>query len=215
MQRYRMIFLICLFVAIQPRSSFGQKPEAREVPVIVFIGDSITQGYGVQPDQAFPEVIQRMFDEKKIAVKIVNAGISGSVTSDADRRVRFYSRLQPAIYFICLGANDALKATPTDLIQKNLASALNEISKQKATAILGGMKVFSNYGEKYSKQLEAVYRELAAERKVSLIPFLLEGVALDKKLMQADAKHPNLDGHIKIAKLIYPVISKELTNVRK
>lgn len=182
-------------------------------PTLVFIGDSITQGYGVLPAEAFPERVEKLLLEQGKKVKVVNAGISGSVTAEADRRVRFYAKLKPTIYFICLGANDALKATPVSVIKQNLRAALVEARKTQARIIFAGMRVYTNYGEEYNRELESAYRDLAKEFNLTFIPFLMASVALDKSKMQSDAKHPNALGHEIIAKEVVPVILKELKTV--
>lgn len=186
-----------------------------EVPKVVFIGDSLTQGYGVQPDQAFPEQLKGLLKLKGVDIEVLNGGISGSMTADADRRVRFYSRVKPSLLVVCLGANDGLKATPTNVIKRNLKAALVEAEKLKIPTLLIGMKIFNNYGETYSKDFEAVFQQLAREHKLVLFPFLLEGVALNKDLMQADAKHPNSAGHAVVAKNLLPVVLRELKKLER
>lgn len=178
---------------------------------IVFVGDSITAGYGVKKDEGFPERIGEILKSEKIDVKIVNGGISGSVTADADRRIRWYLKSKPDVIVLALGANDGLKGTPVKVIKTNLEKAIDVAKAEKAKVLLAGMRVFENLGADYTKEFAKVFSDLAKEKRVAFIPFLLEGVALDKNLNQDDGKHPNAKGHEVIAKRVAPEISKLLS----
>lgn len=172
---------------------------ATSFKTVLFIGDSLTEGYGVKKDEAYPEVIGRLFEKKGRKVRIVNGGISGSVTADADLRLRWFLKSKPDVLVLALGGNDALKGTPTETIKKNLARAIDAAQAEKIPVLLCGIRVFSNFGAEYARALDAVYRDLARERRVALVPFLLENVALKKELNQSDGKHPNAKGHEVIA----------------
>ena len=167
---------------------------------IVFIGDSITDGYGVKKEEAYPEKIGEILNAAGKPVKIVNGGISGSVTFGADQRVRWFLKTKPEILVLALGANDALKGTPVAVIKKNLSLAIDEAQKNHVKVLLVGMQIFQNFGAVYTKEYAKLYSDLAKEKKTAYMPFLLEGVALDKTLMQSDAKHPNAKGQEIIAK---------------
>lgn len=179
----------------QPEAARGQSVEQ----VVVFIGDSLTQGYGVRQEEAFPELVGKKLREKGRAIKIINGGISGSVTAEADRRVRWYLRAKPAVIVLALGANDGMKGTPPKVIEANLAKAIDLAQGSGSRVLLAGMKMFSNLGADYVRKFDAIYPHLAQEKKVSFIPFLLEGVALHKDLNQSDMRHPNAKGHEMIA----------------
>lgn len=173
---------------------------------ILFIGDSLAAGYGVEKHEAFPEVIERKLSARGKAVKIINAGISGSVTAEADRRLRWYLKSKPDILVLELGANDALKGTPPAVIKGNLAKVIDLGKENNIQVVLVGIRIFSNYGQKYRQEFEQIYPELAREKKLPLVPFLLEGVALDKGLNQADGKHPNAMGHERVAETVLKVL---------
>lgn len=176
---------------------------AASAPVhLLFIGDSITDGYGVKRTEAYPAIIERKLQSKGKLVKVTNAGVSGSVTADSDRRLQWQLKAKPKILVLALGGNDALKGTPVQTIKNNLSKTIDLAQKNRVLVLLVGIKVFSNFGDEYNSALQKMYRDLAREKKIPLVPFLLEGVALDKALMQADEKHPNPKGQEKIAELI-------------
>lgn len=178
--------------------------------MIVFVGDSLTAGYGVKKEEAFPALIEKELQSKGHAVIVINGGISGSVTAEADRRIKWYLRSKPDIVVIALGANDALKGTPPATIKANLAQAIDLAQGQKIKVLLVGMSIFSNLGPEYSEAFSRVFRELAREKKVALVPFLLEGVALQSNLNQADGKHPNAKGHEILARNVLKELERLL-----
>lgn len=186
---------------------------------IVFIGDSLAAGYGVKKEEAFPERVGVILKERGHDVKIINAGIPGAVTAEADRKVKWYLRVKPDLLVLELGANDGLKGTPPEVIKRNLAQAIDLAQANDVQVVLAGIRVFTNFGSEYSRKFEGIYRELAREKsavrkKVVLIPFLLEGVALKKELNQADGKHPNAEGHAivaaNVARTIEPLLTTSL-----
>jgi acyl-CoA thioesterase-1 len=169
---------------------------------ILFIGDSIGEGYGVRKEEAFPEQVGTLLKAQGHDVKIINGSLSGSVSAAVDHRLNWYLKAKPDIFVLELGGNDALKGTPVNVIKANLAKAIELAQANKITVVLAGIKVFENYGKVYTEEFEKMYRDLAKEKKVTLIPFILEGVALDKNLNQADGKHPNARGHAIVAKTV-------------
>lgn len=167
--------------------------------VIVFIGDSLTQGFGVRSEEAFPELVEKKLRDKGFDVKVVNGGISGSVTAEADRRLRWYLKVRPKVVVLALGANDGMKGTPPAIIENNLRKAIDLAQANNITVLLSGIRMFSNLGSQYVREFDAIFPRLAKEKKVALIPFLLEDVALQKEFNQADMRHPNAKGHEIIA----------------
>ncbi len=197
-------FLILL--STFPSHALAQSSER----VILFIGDSITAGYGVKKEEAFPERVGEILTAKGHKVKIINGGISGSVTAEADKRVRWFLKTKPEILVLALGANDGLKGTPVEVVKKNLAQAIDLAKENKVKVLLAGMRVFENLGADYTRAFQQVFKELAQEKKVAFMPFLLEGVALDKGLNQSDGKHPNAKGNEVIAKNVARELEKLL-----
>jgi acyl-CoA thioesterase-1 len=176
---------------------------------ILFIGDSLTEGYGVKKDEAYPEVVGKILREHSYNVRIINGAISGSVSTDADRRLKWFLKLKPDVLVLALGGNDALKGTPVLVIKKNLAAAIELAKTSGIRVLLCGIQIYSNFGPEYGRALEAIYRELANEKKIALMPFLLEGVALKKELNQADLKHPNAKG----AEIVGRNVARELEKI--
>ena len=183
---------------------------ASGVRTLVFVGDSITEGYGVKQDQAFPAIAGELLRKRGRDVKIVNGGISGSVSADADARVRWFLKLKPDVLVLELGGNDALKGTPVAQIEKNLDRALGVASSAHLKVLLLGMRVFTNFGPEYTKSFSEMYARLAKTHHVALVPFLLEDVALKPGLMQADQKHPSVAGHAIVAKRVADEVEKLL-----
>lgn len=199
-----------------PLGASAAADQAKPTTTVVIIGDSLTQGYGVKETDAFPALLPGELAKLGLSgVRVINAGISGSVTAEADRRVRFYSRLKPQLVMICLGGNDALKGTPAVTIEQNLRRGILAAKEIGAQVALCAMRIFSNYGATYSKEFESLYPRLAREEGILLTPFILEGVALDSKLMLPDAKHPNEKGHVEVARRLAPHLARLLSNRSK
>jgi acyl-CoA thioesterase I len=176
-------------------SASAKSPKSSNEKTILFIGDSLTAGYGVKKEEAFPALVGQLLKAKGHNVKIVNGGISGSVSAEADRRLNWFLKAKPDILFLALGANDGLKGTPPSVIKKNLAQAIDLAQKNDVKVLLVGVRIFTNFGQEYTREFERIYHDLAKEKGVPLMPFLLEGVALNKELNLPDGKHPNAEGH--------------------
>jgi len=216
-----MRFLSCLVLSLTSCLvscvvSWPAKADEPEVKVL-FIGDSLTAGYGVRKEEAFPELVEQLLknsqSDSPTHLHIINGGISGSLSSSAGSRVRYYLKLKPQILVLELGANDALKGTDPKLIKKNLAEAITLAQQNNMKVLLVGMQVFANFGETYTQSFAKIFTELAREKKTKLMPFLLEDVAAKKELMQSDQKHPNALGHKMIAenliKYLKPMVNVE------
>lgn len=175
---------------------------------ILFIGDSLTEGYGVNQEQAFPALIEKELKKTRPSIQVINAGVSGSLSSSGLSRLFWHLKGEkPDVLVLALGANDALKVTDVNVIRKNLAEIIAFALSKKIKVILAGMKVFKNYGSEYSKKFESIYADLARQYpSIVLYPFLLEGVALNKKLILPDGLHPTADGHAVIAEKLLPII---------
>jgi len=184
----------------------GQGPQK-----ILFMGDSITAGMGVTPEQAYPALIQGMLKEKgKMDVTVVNASISGSTTAGAQGRLNWYLKAEPSILVLALGANDGLRGLSTGEMFKNLEKAIVLARENQVQVILAGMEVPPNYGADYAADFRRVFPDLAARHGIVLIPFLLKDVAGQPELNQADGIHPNAHGQRIIAKTVIPYILESL-----
>lgn len=204
------LLLHCARVDAATSTAVASTPASSATKTVVFIGDSITEGYGVRQDQAFPAIAGELLRKKGHDVKIVNGGISGSVSADADARVKWFLKLKPDVIVLELGGNDALKGTPTTQIEKNLDQALKVAGDARVKVLLVGMRIYTNFGPDYTTAFAALFPRLAKAHKTALIPFLLEDVAMKKDLMQTDQKHPNVAGHAKVAERVASELEKLL-----
>jgi acyl-CoA thioesterase-1 len=195
-------FWICfLFLIFTPLFS-------AEAPVrILFLGDSLTAGLGVEPQEAYPSLIQNMLEEKQMHhITVTNGSISGSTTAGAVSRLKWFLRAKPDILVLALGANDGLRGLSLDEMEKNLDSTIVLAKENRIRVILAGMEIPPNYGPEYTKAFREVFPSLARRHQIELIPFLLENVAGDPSLNQADGIHPNAQGHRIIAAHVLPFI---------
>jgi acyl-CoA thioesterase-1 len=167
--------------------------------VIVAFGDSLTAGYGLANGESFPDSLQKLLDQGGLRYRVVNQGISGDTTSGGAARVKQALQLKPAVVILELGANDGLRGLPLTATRANLASLIDQFSKAGAKVLLAGITLPRNYGPDYIQGFDKIYRDLAREKHVALIPFLLEGVATNRALMQSDELHPNTEGARRVA----------------
>lgn len=170
---------------------------------LVFLGDSLTEGYGVAQDRAFPYLIQQKFKTLKSAWIITASGSSGSTSASTLSRLKWIAKDRPEVVFILMGSNDGLRGLKIEETEKNLAEALKWARQEKIKIILGQLHVPPNYGKNYAKKFAAIFPRLAKKFNVVLAPFLLDHVAGISELNQADGIHPNEKGHKIIADNIY------------
>ena len=172
---------------------------------IVFFGNSLTAGYGLSPSQAFPALIQNKIDSLNLPYTVINAGVSGETSSGGNARIDWILRQPLDVFILELGANDGLRGIPLHETKKNLQSILDKV-KQKypaAKLILAGMQIPPNMGQTYTTEFRNIFQELAAGNKITLIPFILEGVGGEEKLNQPDGIHPTAEGHVIVAENIW------------
>ncbi len=204
-----LVFVVLIGYTIGGPSVFAGA-ETKALSVLI-IGDSLTAGRGVMPEQAYPSLIQnKMIKSGQKNVRIINAGISGSTSAGAYARLKWYLKAGPNVLVLALGANDGLRGLPVREMEKNLDKAITLAKESNIRVILAGMEVPPNYGPEYAKDFRQVFPDLAKRHQISLIPFLLEGVAGQAGLSQADGIHPNPLGHKIIADLVYPYILESL-----
>ena len=171
-------------------------------PVIVCFGDSITAGFGLEPGQAYPELLQKDLDTPGLKYRVVNMGVSGDTTQDGAGRVQLALAEKPAIVLLELGGNDGLRGMPIRVTQSNLEQMIEAFQGTGARVVLAGMTLPPNYGQQYIAQFEKMYEDLAAKYKVKFIPFLLDGVGGHDEFMQRDGLHPNAAGARKVEALV-------------
>ncbi len=200
----------------QPEKPRAATPAAAEspLPVIVAMGDSLTAGYGLDPDEAYPALLEARLREEGYRWRVVNAGISGETSSGALSRVDWVvARLKPDIVILVTGANDGLRGIDPHLLAGNLRALVQRLQASGALVVLGGMKMVKNLGADYTAAFEAVYPAVARKTGAVLIPFFLEGVAADPRLNQADGIHPTAEGCRRIVAHIYPVVIEAIARV--
>ena len=165
-------------------------------PVVLFFGTSLTAGYGLDPDQAFPSLIERKARDEGVPIRVINAGLSGETTAGAVRRIDWVLRTPADLVVIEGGANDALRGLAPDAAKANLESLIAAVrAKQpQAKIVLVQMEAPPNYGVSYTRSFRSIYPEIARKENVPLLPFLLGGVAGIPRLNQPDGVHPNLTG---------------------
>lgn len=177
---------------------------------LIFLGDSLTEGYGVAQEAAFVHLIQEKFKSNKSEWQIKASGSSGSTSASTLSRLKWLVKDKPEVIFVLMGSNDGLRGLKIEETEKNLSAALVWAKKEKIKIILGQLHVPPNYGEDYSKKFAQIFPRLAKKYKIALAPFLLDQVAGVPKLNQADGIHPNELGHQVIAENIYKYLVKYL-----
>ena len=170
------------------------------------LGDSLTAGLGIPRDQAYPALLQRKLQQAGSQLEVVNAGISGDTTADGLRRVTWALDGDVRLLIVALGANDGLRGLPPAQMKANLQSIINRGRQRAIPVLLVGMEAPPNYGEQYAASFRQVFHDLARENKVTLVPFLLEGVAGMPDLNQSDGIHPTSAGAARIADHLWPTV---------
>lgn len=198
----KMIFFIALLIVMQPKS-----PQT-----VLFFGDSLTAGYGLSSEEAFPALIEKELNKKMSRVKVINGGLSGETSAGGVSRIDWLLRQPIQIFVLELGANDGLRGLPLNQTRKNLQAIIDKVKTKNpgVKIVLAGMMVPPNMGNQYTSEFRGIYPDLAKKNNATLIPFLLEGVGGIEKLNQSDGIHPNVEGHKIVARNIAPVIEKLL-----
>ena len=177
-------------------------PPAAARRAIVCFGDSITAGFGLDAGQSFPDLLQQDLDRRGLAYWVVNLGVSGDTTQDGLARVFMALAEKPAVVVLELGGNDGLRGSPLSITQANLGQTIEQFQGAGARVVLAGMSLPPNYGPEFIPKFEAIFKDLARKYKLTLIPFLLEGVGGHDDLMQRDGIHPNAAGARQVEALV-------------
>jgi acyl-CoA thioesterase-1 len=182
-------------------------PESTATKIVAF-GDSLTAGYGLKPNEAFPVRLKARLEKDGYAVEIENAGVSGDTTSGGLARLDWAMEDHPDIVLLELGANDALRGIDPKLTRANLDAMLQRLTEAHIKVLLIGMKAPRNWGPEFDSAFDAIYPDLAKKYGVPLYPFFLDGVALDATLNQGDGLHPNAAGVEVIVAKIAPAVER-------
>ncbi|MGE3401434.1 MAG: arylesterase [Vicinamibacterales bacterium] len=181
-------------------------PPAEGLPRIVFLGDSLTAGLGLQPVESIPSLVQQRLNDEGYRYEVINAGVSGDTSAGGLRRLDYSLQGPVELLVVELGANDGLRGLPISQLKENLTQVITTARRRGITVVLTGMEAPPNYGEAYTSEFRGVYRELASEQHVPFVPFFLEGVAGDPALNQRDGIHPNAEGARIISELMFNAI---------
>ncbi len=179
---------------------------------ILFFGDSLTAGYGLSAENAFPALIEKELNKSQKRVRVINGGLSGETSAGGLSRIDWVLKQPVDIFVLELGANDGLRGLPLAQTRKNLQGIIDKVKAKnpKVKLVLTGMMVPPNMGKAYSDEFKEIFPALAKKNNATLMPFLLEGVGGDEKLNQADGIHPNEAGHKIVAKNLGAILSKLL-----
>jgi acyl-CoA thioesterase-1 len=178
---------------------------ATAVKTIVFFGNSLTAGYGLDPSQAFPALIQQKIDSQNLSYRVVNAGVSGETSSGGNSRVDWILEQPVDIFVLELGANDGLRGIPVNETKTNLQSIIDKVKGKypRAEIVIAGMQMPPNLGQQYTAEFRSMFPELAKKNNCKLIPFILEGVGGEAKFNQEDGIHPTSEGHQIVAENVW------------
>ncbi|MGA7277653.1 MAG: arylesterase [Desulfocapsaceae bacterium] len=183
--------------------------------VIMAMGDSLTAGLGVSPQNSYPALLEQMLHERGLNYRVINGGVSGETSSGAKSRVDWIISMKPDLVILVTGANDGLRGIDPALIRDNIAWIISELQAADIEVVLGGMKMSTNMGQDYVSQFNRLYPELAAAKELGIIEFFLEGVALRPEFNQADGIHPNEQGYRVIAENILPHVLEALERIER
>ncbi len=197
--------------AVDPSTEEADKKDGK---TIVFFGDSLTAGLGLDPQEAFPAVIQDTLNSLGMNYTVINSGLSGETTASGRNRLDWVLNQKADIFILELGANDGLRGIPLEETRTNLQAIIDAV-RQKNTdtqIILAGMQIPPNMGQDYTSEFRKIFPDLAEKNTLPLIPFLLEGVAGNPELNQEDGIHPTIEGQKIVANNVWTVLEGVLQN---
>ncbi len=213
--------ILCFFLTLflmTTSTTYGQSDQSSAAKRILFLGNSLTAGFGLDKDQAYPALIQNRLDSLKWAATAVNAGLSGETSAGGLRRINWLMRGPIDILVLALGANDGLRGISPDVTIENLQAIIDKVKKKNPAVkvIIAGMEAPPNMGEEYTSRFRNIFKSLAGKNDADLIPFLLEGVAGIKSLNLPDGIHPTAEGQQilrdNVWKILAPILESILEN---
>ncbi|MEP7233587.1 MAG: arylesterase [Ginsengibacter sp.] len=219
---HSLVYLFLLMMVLSCNNNKSNKAVAKEnttdtiAPVdssakmktIVFFGNSLTAGYGVDPTEAYPALIQNIIDSLKLNYKVINAGVSGETSAGGNGRIDWILRQPVDVFVLELGGNDGLRGIPLSETKKNLQAIIDKVKSKYPSAkiMLEGMQIPPNMGQQYATEFKNIYPELATKNNIALLHFLLKNVGGDPKLNQQDGIHPTPEGHKIVAQNVWDVL---------
>lgn len=199
---FRAIFIYSVSIFLMSSASATEK--------IVFIGDSLTEGYSLDPEFSYPSLIQKKLLRDGHDYKVINGGVSGSTTASGMSRLKWFLKSKPRVLVLALGANDGLRGIKLVETEKNLKKIIEIGLKNKMKIILAGMRIPPNYGASYTKNFKEIFPRLVKKYKIGFIPFLLKGVAGVAKYNIQDGIHPNAKGYEIVSENVYVILKDNL-----
>ena len=203
MRLLRALPVVLLLLVASPASAADH--------VIAALGDSLTAGLGVSPEEAYPAVLEARLRREGFEYRVINAGVSGDTSAGGLRRIDWVLKLRPDVVIVALGANDGLRGQAPDVLRDNLTRIIERARAAGVRVLLAGMRLPPNYGDDYVRAFAGVYPAVARATGVPLAPFLLDGVAGDARLNQPDGIHPTVEGQRVIAERLWPYLKPLLT----
>lgn len=205
-----MRFCALVLVFVFSTNALAEDTAKGAAKKLVVIGDSLSEGYGVAKEKAWPSLLEKKLAEAKKNYSVVNAGVSGSTSASAGTRMSWQLKSKPALIILALGANDGLRGLSVKFMEENLSKSVEMAKKAEVKIILAGMMLPPNYGKDYVKDFAAAFPRVAEKHKIPLIPFLLDKVGGKADLNLTDGIHPNEKGHEIIAETVFKAIEKEI-----
>ena len=195
---------------------FGIAAAAPSPQTVLFLGDSITAGYGLELSQAYPALIQQRINKEGFNFKVINAGQSGDTSAGGLARMDWLLKNKIDVLVLELGGNDGLRGLPVEVIRKNLQAIIDRARKQypQIKIVVAGMKMPPNMGGQYSREFEAMFAALAKKNNAALIPFILEGVGGVRQMNLPDGIHPTAGGHEIVAENVWTVLAPVLRSLQ-
>lgn len=224
--RHIFLFILMIFLTACTRSASTSLPPTplpstlspTTIPTdgtIVAVGDSLTEGFGVDPRESYPAQLERKLQADSYNYTVINAGVSGETSSGTVSRIDWILTLEPDIIILAIGGNDSLRALDPSLTEQNLQELVTAFQDAGVTVVLAGMQTVQNLGPEYTEAFRAIYPAVAEAHNLILIPFLLEGVAGDPALNQDDFIHPTAEGYAIVVETVYPYVLEAVEGLGK
>ncbi len=203
MKKLQSLFWVMLFIVTTSAGSVDR-------PILV-LGDSLSAAYGIRVDAGWVSLLQKRLDERRLPWRVINGSVTGDTTAGGLSRLpNLLKQHDPAIVIIELGSNDGLRGLSFKQLRNNLNEMIDAVEHHGGRVMLVGGRLPPNYGAAYTEAFHRLFHEVAAERSLPLVPFLLDGVALDPGLMQADGYHPAAQAQSRLLENVWPVLEKML-----
>jgi len=220
LKRYFFWSSLLLVMMVQGCSQEAPNPPAPPAPkkiegTIVAVGDSLTEGQGVEEELAYPAVLEEKLYARGYSYRVVNAGISGETSSGTLARTKWILTLNPDIVILVIGANDGFRGIDPDLIEANIRQIVNKLKKENVLVVLGAMQIVQNLGKDYTTAFANLFPKIARSESLILTPFFLKGVAANRQLNQADGIHPTAEGYQVVVDNILPSVVAAIEAHRK